>query len=245
MTDKINIPKTIMIARNKLIVDKSNPNVMDEKKFEALKEVIKKFGFIIPIITNKEYKIADGFHRWKAARDLGIEDVPIIALDVDEVDRRILRQVLNKLKGEHKEELDQEEFKFLDDKGAIVELMNYLPHEGKIIKKLIDEINAKDIKDEEEFIEVNAYERAKKATKIVKGDIFKLGSHRLLCGNSTKEIDVNKLMNGSKADMIFTDPPYGIDYSGGRTQVVRDKPYGIYRFSGGSSRNQKIKAFFS
>ena len=56
MTD-IKIPKVQMIARNKLIIDKSNPNVMSDKDYDALKEVIKKFGFIVPIITNKDFLI--------------------------------------------------------------------------------------------------------------------------------------------------------------------------------------------
>ena len=58
------------------------------------------------------------------------------------------------------------------------------------------------------------------------GDLWQLGNHRLLCGDATKREDVERLMGGEKADMVFTDPPYGIDYSGGRTQVVRHKPYG-------------------
>ena len=63
-------------------------------------------------------------------------------------------------------------------------------------------------------------------TDIVPGDLFEIGPHRLLCGDSTNADDVAKLMDGGKADMVFTDPPYGLDYSGGRTQVVKNKPYG-------------------
>ena len=60
--ENIKIPKTVMIARNKLIVDKSNPNILNEHGFEALKKAITKYGFTVPIVTNKDFKIIDGFH---------------------------------------------------------------------------------------------------------------------------------------------------------------------------------------
>lgn len=63
-------------------------------------------------------------------------------------------------------------------------------------------------------------------TRCKRGDIWQLGDHRLMCGDSTSKEDVVRLMGGAKADMVFTDPPYGINYSGGRTQVVAKKTYG-------------------
>lgn len=63
-------------------------------------------------------------------------------------------------------------------------------------------------------------------TKVKEGEVWQLGNHRLMCGDSTNPVCVEKLLNGNRADMVFTDPPYGIDYSGGRTQVVGKKDYG-------------------
>lgn len=174
---KIKIPKQELVPRNKLIVDKTNPNVMDEKSYQALKDVIEKFGFIIPIITNKNYVIADGFHRFKAARDLNIETVPVIALDVDEVDRKILRQVLNKLHGEHKLGKDIEEFEFIyDQQKSYDSLVKYLGKDDSYFKDLVElkeeevEDGIERIKEEEYFTSINDYLEWQKIKKLLGDD---------------------------------------------------------------------------
>ena len=97
----VEIPAVKKIAVGKLTTDGKNPNVMDVNQQIALKNNIKKYGFLVPIITNKDYLVADGEHRLTAAIDLGMTEVPVVALNVQEVDRRLLRQVMNKLKGVH------------------------------------------------------------------------------------------------------------------------------------------------
>lgn len=104
---------------------------------------------------------------------------------------------------------------------------------------LIEEIAVEyDIDFEEVGVEVEETDEVLEATEddfdstppeepiTVLGDLYEIGEHRLLCGDSTCSDTVAKLMNGNKADMVFTDPPYGIDYSGGRPQVVETKNYG-------------------
>jgi len=111
MEETINIPERELVEVGKLRVDKDNPNAMSKEEYSALKEVIKKFGFIVPVITNKEFLIADGEHRLKAGKELGMKQVPVIKLEVEDIDIRTLRQVLNKLKGRHDNDLDAIEFK--------------------------------------------------------------------------------------------------------------------------------------
>ena len=83
---------------------------MSKDQLERLKASIKKWGFIVPIITNKDLLIADGEQRYTAAKALGMTEVSVIRLPVEDVDRRLLRQVLNKLRGEHQKDLDQSEY---------------------------------------------------------------------------------------------------------------------------------------
>ena len=149
MTEEIRIPEPELTSVAKILVDKKNPNRMSEKEYAALKKNIRKFGFLIPIITNKKLVIADGYHRWKAAHELGITDVPVIRLDMSEVDRRILRQVMNKLRGEHDTEMDQEEFEYLLKNDSLKELNELLGGDADIEILLGDDSPA----DEKEFDE--------------------------------------------------------------------------------------------
>ncbi|MGD6810864.1 MAG: ParB N-terminal domain-containing protein [Candidatus Bathyarchaeia archaeon] len=103
------IPAAETVKLCELKVDGENPNRMSKEQLERLKASIKNWGFIVPIITNKDLLIADGEQRYTAAKALGMTEVSVIRLPVEDVDRRLLRQVLNKLKGKHEKELDRAE----------------------------------------------------------------------------------------------------------------------------------------
>lgn len=109
MTEII-IPLPEKVPIDSLKVDGQNPNRMSERTFEELKRQIRKYGFIKPVVTNKDLVIADGEMGWNALKALGAKEVSVIRLPVSDVDRRLLRQVLNKLRGMHKSELDEAEY---------------------------------------------------------------------------------------------------------------------------------------
>jgi len=92
--------------------------VQSKRQFKALKESIKRYGFVVPIITNKELLVADGEHRLKAAKELSMKQVSVVRLPVDDVDRRLIRQVMNKIRGEHDLFLDAEEYYRLVSEGS-------------------------------------------------------------------------------------------------------------------------------
>jgi ParB-like chromosome segregation protein Spo0J len=114
---EVQIPSTELVDVFALKTDGQNPNRMSDKQHAALKESIQRYGFIIPIITNKDLLIADGEQRLHIAKLLAMKTVPVIRLPVEDVDRRLVRQVLNKLRGEHEPELDAEEFQRIIDAG--------------------------------------------------------------------------------------------------------------------------------
>ena len=107
---EVKVPPAELVDVDALKVDGSNPNVLSPRRFEALKKSIHRFGFVVPIITNRDLLVADGENRLKAAKALGMKQVSVVKLPVDEVDRRLVRQVMNKLRGEHDLFLDAEEY---------------------------------------------------------------------------------------------------------------------------------------
>lgn len=198
-----------MVNVDDIKVDGKNPNSMTKYQFEALKRKIQSEGFTSPIIVNLDLMIADGEHRWRAAKDLGFTQVPVKRLDITEGERLMLRQTYNKLHGTHDKKLDEEDYKIIYKAGLWEDFQKYLPG-VKAYEDLIRKSLARN-KDPDSF---NVEKAAAKPKYDVKhGDVYALGKHRLMCGDSTTA-DVATLMNDRKAHLVITDPPYRVSYVG-------------------------------
>jgi ParB/RepB/Spo0J family partition protein len=140
---------------NELIVnlktDSSNPNKMTKEQIQSVANSIKKFGFLVPIIVNKDNVIIDGHQRLKAADLLGIEEVPVVKLDVDKIDAKLLKQIMNKLKGTHDFDLDLEEYKaILEAQGNLDSLKELVSMGDYEISDIIDSIEKKSYIDKDQ-----------------------------------------------------------------------------------------------
>lgn len=167
-----------------------------EKQIQQIAESIKAFGFNQPIVIDKNNEIVVGHGRYEAAKLLGLTDVPVIRADqLTEEQVKAYRLADNKLnESEWDMTLAIEELKGLSDE--MIDLTGF-------DRDLLIEDDEKD-----DLIPENPPAVSKL------GDLYILGKHRVLCGDATKKEDVEKLMNGNKADMVFTDPPYNVNYSG-------------------------------
>lgn len=167
-----------------------------QKQVEQVAASIREFGFNQPIVVDKDNVVIVGHGRLEAAKLLNLEEVPVIVLDIDKEKADAYRLADNKL--------NESEW----DMALVIEELKTLSEENLILtgfdKDLILEPDAKD----DEVPELPEEPK----TKL--GDLYKLGEHRLLCGDSTKVEDMERLMDGHKADMVFTDPPYNVDYKG-------------------------------
>jgi ParB-like chromosome segregation protein Spo0J len=133
------IPAAETVKISDVKTDGQNPNKMSKEQLERLKTSIKKWGFIVPIITNKDLLIADGEQRYTAAKALGMAEVSVIRLPVEDVDRRLLRQVLNKLRGKHDPELDRAEYERIIEAGKEEELKYLVMVSNEKLKNLLSE----------------------------------------------------------------------------------------------------------
>lgn len=195
---------------DELVEYKNNAKKHPKQQIDLLAKNIEKFGFTTPILIDKNNEIIAGHGRLLALKQLGKTEAPCVLIDyLNEEEIKALRLADNKVAelGEWDMSLVLPELKGLSDE--MLDLTGF-------DKDLIIEADEKDDEVPETPIEPK--------TKL--GDLYEIGKHRLLVGDSTDMSFVEKLMDGKKADMVFTDPPYGIDYSGGRTKVVEKKDYG-------------------
>lgn len=188
------------IGTERLIPYINNPRINDNA-VDVVAASIKEFGFKNPIIIDKENVIIAGHTRLKAAKKLGLKEVPVIRVeDLTENQIKAFRIADNKTAefAEWDMELLEIELEGLDDLFTGFDAVE--PDDIMRIDKEAEE---------DDFDEEPPEEPISK-----RGDIWLLGRHRLMCGDATKKEDVERLMDGKKADSLITDPPYGVDYSG-------------------------------
>jgi site-specific DNA-methyltransferase (adenine-specific) len=176
-----------------------NPRKNDEAvKYVA--ESIKQFGFKVPIVIDKDGIIVAGHTRYKAAKKLNLKEVPCIVAD-DLTDEQVKAFRLADNKVAEKAEWD---FDLLDTE--LDDLIDF-----DMTGFGFDEA----VEDEPVEVVEDDFEAELTEEPYVKlGDLYQLGNHRLLCGDSTVLTDVERLLGGSQADLLLTDPPYNVDYEG-------------------------------
>jgi DNA modification methylase len=206
---KNNNLQTVLVPIKDLVKADYNPRKWDEKALNDLKTSIKKFGLVDPIIINsaknRKNVVIGGHMRIEAAKALGLEIIPAVQLNIPDIEKeKELNLRLNKNQGEFDFELLANFAEdFLEDIGFDSEELDSIFDWEDENPELFD------LKKELEKLDI-------KQVQIKKGDIWELGEHRLMCGDSTIQKDIQTLMNNEKADMCLCDPPYILDYLHGK-----------------------------
>jgi len=189
-----------MIIEKKKIADlipaPYNPRQSTAKQEKHLKESLEKFGLVEPIIFNKQTGyIVGGHFRVRELKKLGIKEIECVIVDLNEADEKELNIRLNANTGSWDWDTLANDWDVVDLEAWGLDIPQF---------DTVEELEASE--DDYEVPEGGM------ETDIVIGDLFEIGEHRLLCGDSTDSDAVARLMNGEKADMVFTDPPYGMAY---------------------------------
>ena len=185
-----------------------------DAEYEKLKRSIEQFGYVEPVIWNKTTgRVVGGHQRLKVLIDMGMTEVDCVVVELTEEKEKALNIALNKISGEW--DKDKLALLIADLQGADfdVSLTGFDPAE---LDDLLD-VGA-DAKDDD--FDVGA--ELEKPTFSKAGDIWTLGRHRLVCGDSTKAETYDLLMGSTKANLVITDPPYNVNYEGSAGKIKND-----------------------
>ena len=195
--------------------DPANPRRISDAELDSLTRSMRQFGFVDPVIARLEDKSVIGGHqRLLAARRLGLASVPVIFVDLPAEQARLLNLALNRISGSWDEELLA---RLLAELDAAPEVdLSLSGFDDDEIAKLLKSLDAQDKRERIEHFDPDAALNAAQANPLAQpGDLWSLGDHRLLCGDSTDVRAVGRLFAGKQAVLMATDPPYLVDYSGG------------------------------
>ena len=184
----------------------NNSRTHSDQQVQQVAASIKEFGFTNPILIDEDSGIIAGHGRLQAAQMMGMDEVPTITLEgLTEAQRKAYVIADNQLALNAGWDLDalKVELERLGELDFDIDLLGF---DDDMLAGLMEEEPAEGLTDEDEVPELED------DPVTVEGDVWILGNHRLMCGDSTSIDAVDKLMAGSKADMVFTDPPYGVSY---------------------------------
>lgn len=187
-----------------------------DAEYEKLKRSIEQFGYIEPVIWNQTTgHIVGGHQRLKVLQDMGITEVECVVVELAEEKEKALNIALNKISGEWDKDKLALLISDLQGSDFDVSLTGFEPAE-------IDDLFKDTIKDGVKEDDFDVAAEMKNPTLTQKGDVWTLGRHRLVCGDSTKAEIYDLLMCGKKANLVITDPPYNVNYEGSAGKIQND-----------------------
>ena len=206
-----------LIPLNKLVPYQNNARTHSPEQINKLRASLREFGFINPVIIDRDYGVIAGHGRIEAARAEGITEVPCVFADhLTEAQKKayILADNRMALDAGWDEELLRVEIEALNDMGYDAALTGFDASELDALFKDDDS----EVKDDD----FDLSEALEKASFVQKGDVWTVGRHRLVCGDATSLDDVAKLMDGKRANLIVTDPPYGVSFKSSSGLTIKN-----------------------
>ena len=186
----------------------------EDEEYQKIKKSIIEFGYVDPIIVNTDMTVIGGHQRLKVLKDLGYTVIECNMVDLDKNKEKALNIALNKITGEWDNKKLEELLAELKEADIDMDITGFSFDE---VDDMLKDITGS--KEDDFDVEQALNDIEEPRTK--PGDVWLLGNHRLMCGDSTKKEDVMHLMNRQVADMILTDPPYNVDYEGKTADALK------------------------
>ena len=186
-----------------------------DKEYEKIKQSLLKFGYVDPIIVNEDLTVIGGHQRLTVLKDLDYETAKCVIVDLPKEDEKALNIALNKITGQWDEALLADLLLDLQESDFNLDLTGFEPPE---IDDILSNVHDKELSEDEFDVE----EELKKKTLSRHGDIWQLGKHRVICGDSTKAETYKQLLDDRKANLVVTDPPYNVDVEETAGKILND-----------------------
>ena len=197
-----------LVSTDKLIPYVNNARTHSPEQITKLRSSLREFGFINPVIIDKDFNVIAGHGRLMAAKEEGITEVPCVFVDyLTEAQKKAYIIADNRMAMDAgwDEELLRVEIEALQGEDFDVSLTGF---DDKELSDLFKDTSDSEAKDDD--FDLSA--ALEKASFVERGDIWTVGRHRLMCGDATSSDDVEKLMDEKRANLIITDPPYGVSF---------------------------------
>ena len=186
-----------------------------DKEYEKIKQSLLKFGYVDPIIVNEDLTVIGGHQRLTVLKDFDYETAKCVIVKLSKEDEKALNIALNKITGQWDEALLADLLLDLQESDFNLDLTGFEPPE---IDDILSNVHDKELSEDEFDVE----EELKKPTVSRHGDIWQLGKHRVICGDSTKAETYKQLLDDRKANLVVTDPPYNVDVEETAGKILND-----------------------
>ena len=186
-----------------------------DKEYEKIKQSLLKFGYVDPIIVNEDLTVIGGHQRLTVLKDFDYETAKCVIVNLPKEDEKALNIALNKITGQWDEALLADLLLDLQESDFNLDLTGFEPPE---IDDILSNVHDKELSEDEFDVE----EELKKPTVSRHGDIWQLGKHRVICGDSTKAETYKQLLDDRKANLVVTDPPYNVDVEETAGKILND-----------------------
>ena len=186
----------------------------EDEEYQKIKKSLVEFGYVAPVIVNADMTVIGGHQRLKVLKELGYTEIECNIVDLDKDKEKALNIALNKITGEWDNTKLEELLAELKEADIDMDMTGFSFDE---VDNMLKDITGSK---EDDFDVDQALNEIEEPTS-KPGDVWILGKHRLMCGNSTQKEDVMRLMNKQEADMLLTDPPYNVDYVGKTSEALK------------------------